>query len=139
MEQVNNLIEIGILKPFAAVVQAPGEMDGGILHPFMRILRAADQKEILAAGDAVIIILIIKTDPQKSDQAALSFCFLLGFLFGHVASLPGKQSACGLCLLLGKQMNRRRRLPQTINSKQLTTRQRACQLLIREKTAEYWK
>jgi hypothetical protein len=69
------------MKLFAAAPEGFAELDGGILHVFMRLGRTADEKEMLVPSQALVPILIIQPQAEKSHDATL----VLILLFRHRA------------------------------------------------------
>jgi hypothetical protein len=79
-EQVNNFVQTGVFQALAAAAEAIRESNRRVLHALVGLLGAADQNEVLTAGQALIAIRVIETYAQEADDAAI---FGIGGFFGH--------------------------------------------------------
>ena len=79
-EHLDGLLNVNFMETLAAQFQSFVELDRGILHPFVRLGRTADQEKMLTSGDPVIAVLIVETDSNKADY--LTF-LVITFVIGH--------------------------------------------------------
>src|SRR5262249_43926114 len=75
VKQVDGLLYGRFLQPFAAAAEALIELDGRVLHPFVRFLRAAHQEEMLGPGQALVSILVIEADAEEAKHLWLAVLF----------------------------------------------------------------
>jgi hypothetical protein len=79
LNQVEHFLNLGVLQAFTLGFEGFGDMNGDILHSFMRFFRAAEQHEFFSFRDALMAIIVVEANADEADE-------FFGFFFdfsGH--------------------------------------------------------
>src|SRR5437868_123111 len=71
VKNLDDLLKRGLLQALAVAAQGFAETNGGFLHALVRLLRTADQHEMLAARKPSMAILVVQSQSHKTDDLAL--------------------------------------------------------------------
>ena len=80
LEDLEYLAQGRLMKLFTTALQGFAEFDGGVLHMVMRVGGTADEKKMLTSSQALMPVLIVQPDAEKSHDATIILILLIRHL-----------------------------------------------------------
>jgi hypothetical protein len=71
VEDLDYLLDGGVLEAFAALFQVLAELHGDFLHGFVGLAGTAHEEEMLAFAESLVSVLVIQADADKAEHAAV--------------------------------------------------------------------
>src|SRR5262245_35284984 len=81
-KQIDRLLGPRFLQPLATFLQLLREADCGLLHPFVRLGRAAEEDHLFRSSHAFVAVVAVESQAEYADDDR-TLLFLLRLLLRH--------------------------------------------------------